>query len=141
MLRPQSNRFLGSSRAERSRNMRRERVRAVSGLFDAVRGAVLLVTGVVVALVLLWGMPILYAASSFLVLALPLRWLTGRSQPTWLTMGELTAALAIAAIGLLRAAQGAEPIAPVRRVFARTMLGLCWLGALLLAAADVWGHS
>ncbi len=119
--------------------MRRERARAVGNVFDGVRDTFMLLVGVVVALVLLWGMPFLYASSSFLVLVLPLRWMTGHEPLTLLGFAEFLGAFAIACIGIFRAWQGSEPIAPVRRAFARTMLGLCWIGAALLVAADIWG--
>jgi len=141
MLRPQSNRFLGSTRAERRRNMRREKARAVGAVFEGVRGIGLALGAALSALVLLWGLPLLYAASSFLVLALPLRWVTGREHPSLLGIGELLGAFAIAVIGILRAISGSEPIAPVRPVFARAMLGLCWLCAFLLVVADIWGQG
>ena len=139
MLRPQSNRFLGSSRAERRRNLRRERGRAMGELFDALRGIVTALTAGLIALFLLWGLPVLYAASAFLTLALPLRWITGRAPFSIWGLLELLCAIAISVMGLARAALGSEPVAPVRPPFARAMLGFCWLGALLVALADVWG--
>jgi len=141
MLRPQSNRFLGSTRAERRRNMRREKARAVGQVFDGVREIGLAVLAALAALVLLWGLPLLYAAASFLTLALPLRWLTGREPVSLLGVLELLLAIAISLVGLFRALQGSEPIAPVRPEFARAMLGLCWLAALLLVIADIWGKG
>ena len=139
MLRPQSNRFLGSSRAERRRNLRRERSRAVGDLFDTLRSIVTALAAGLIALFLLWGLPLLYAASSFLTLALPLRWLTGRAPFSIWALLEWICAIAISILGLARAALGSEPVAPVRAPFARAMLGFCWLGALFVALADVWG--
>jgi hypothetical protein len=141
MLRPQSNRFLGSTRAERRRNMRREKARAVGQVFEGVREVGLAVLAGLSTLLLLWGLPLLYAASSFLLLALPLRWATGRARPDLAGVVELVLAFGVAMLGLFRAASGARPIAPVRPVFARAMLGLCWLSAALLVAADIWGKS
>jgi hypothetical protein len=141
MLRPKANGFLGSSRAERRRNMRREKVAAVGAIFDALQGIGLALGAALSAVFLLWGLPLLYCASSFLCLALPMRWVTGRAPISWLSALELLLAVAIALVGVVRAFRGDEPVAPVRPVFARTMLGLCWIGSFLLMLVDIWGKA
>ena len=136
MLRP-SNSLLGSSRAARRANLRAERVKALGHAARGVRGLVGGVVALTVDLVLLWALPFVYLASSYLALDLPARWLAHRD--TWGGWGVpvFVAALVIALVGLARALQEAAPIAPVRPQFAKAMLGLSWLAGLLLTIGDL----
>ena len=136
MLRPSSTSILGSTRAERRRNLRREKVRAFG---QTARTVGLLGTGMALALVglvLPWAMPIAYLAASFLVLALPLRWLSGHAPLTLLFCGEWLLAAAVSAVGIFRAAQRFEPLAPVRPEFARALLLLGCERAWVVHGAD-----
>ena len=136
MLRP-SNSILGSSRAARRRNLRAERVRALGQAARGLSGAARDLRGSALDLVLLCALPILYLAGAYLVLDLPLRWLCGREPVSLLGAGELVGALLISLVGLARTLQQAPPIAPVRPRFARAMLAVGWLAALLLVVADL----
>jgi hypothetical protein len=137
VLRPSSASILGSTRAERRRNLAREKVRAVG---NVARAMGLLGSGLAVGLLVLvlpWALPILYLASAFLSLAMPLRWITGHAPLSLASAGQWLLALAIAAVGIFRAAQRAEPVAPVRPEFARGLLIAAWGAALVLALADL----
>jgi hypothetical protein len=136
MLRP-SNSLLGSSRAARRANVRMERRKALSRALGAGAGLVGALVGTAFDLALLLGLPILYLASSFLVLDLPVRWATGRAQPVWTSGLMLAAAVVVSLIGVARAVQTAQPVAPVRPEFAKLMLGLSWVAALLLTMGDL----
>ena len=138
MLRPSTTSILSSTRAERSRNTRRETLRAVGQTAKTVGVIGTGVTAGAFGLLLPWAMPIAYLAAAFLLLALPLRWVTGREHLTLLASGEWLLAAAISAIGVARAAQGASPLAPVRPEFARGLLVAGWACALLLAIAELW---
>ncbi len=88
-------------------------------------------------LLLLAALPLLYVASAYLVLDLPLRWLTRREPLSLPGAGEFVAAALIAVVGVNRALRGKPPVAPVSSRFARTFLCVGWAAALLLAWADV----
>jgi hypothetical protein len=47
------------------------------------------------------------------------------------------AAVAITAVGVSRALRDAPPVAPVRPRFAKAMLGLSWVAALLCTIGDL----
>ena len=136
MLRP-SNSLLGSSRAARRRTVRAERVRALGHAARGLSGAARDLRGSALDLVLLCALPVLYLAAAYLVLDLPLRWLSGREAVSFTGAGELLAAISISLVGLGRALQQAPPIAPVGPRFARAMLAAGWIAALLLAVADL----
>ena len=136
MLRP-SNNLLGSSRAARRASVRAERAKAVSAAARGLRKTVGRLVQAVVGLLLLWGLPLLYLATSYLALDLPARWMAGREHATWNGALIFAGALVVGLVGLVRAVQGAPPVAPVRPRFARAMFALCWLFALLLTLADL----
>jgi hypothetical protein len=83
------------------------------------------------------ALPILYLCAAFLFPALPLRWATGRGPPTLLAAGEWLLAGFICAIGVFRFQKRAEPLAPVRPVFARGLLLSAGAAGLFLALADL----
>jgi hypothetical protein len=137
MLRPSTGSILGSTRAERRRNLRREQMRAVGG---AAKSATALGTGLVGLAFLLglpWAVPIVYLAGAYLALSLPLRWAAGHEAFTLTTFGEFAAGVVVTAIGAMRAQQKMEPVAPVRPEFARGMLFAGWAGAFLLAVCSL----
>jgi hypothetical protein len=135
MLRP-SNTFLGSSRATFRRNVRKERVKALQGFVRAWRKTVGRVVSFAVGLVLLCGLPLLYLCAAYLAIDLPLRFLSGREHATWKTLFLLLGAFVVALAGLVRAVQGAPPVAPVRPRFARAMYALSWVAGLLFTLSD-----
>ena len=117
--------------------MRAERVKALAQMVRALKAVFLALFGVAFELVLLWILPLAYLASSYFALDLPARWLMHR--PTWGSWGALifAGAMVVGLVGLVRAVQGAEPIAPVRPRFAKAMLGLSWIAALILTLGDL----
>lgn len=138
MLRPSSD-LLGSSRAAYRRGVRAERLKALWHAWRGARAVISrLVTGAV-GLALLWGLPFAYLAAAFLAIDLPARWLSHRGA--WGHLGALlfVAALAVSLVGIARAVQDAPPIAPVRPKFAKAMLGLSWLAAVLCTVGDLAG--
>ena len=136
MLRP-SNSLLGSSRAARRANVRAERVKALGHAARGVRALVVALFGGAFALFLLCALPFVYLASAYLLLDLPARWLAHR--PAWGGWGVAVffAALVISIVGLGRAVQQSEPVAPVRPQFAKAMFGLSFVAALLLTIGDL----
>ena len=138
MLRPSTKSILGSTRAERRRNQRRDTLRAVGQTARSVRLVGSGLTTGVFGLLLPWALPVLYLSAAFLVLAMPLRWLTGRAPLGLLPAAEWLLAGAVSLLGIVRAAQGALPVAPVRPEFARGLLVAAWGASLLLALAELW---
>jgi len=136
MLRP-SNSLLGSSRAAQRATVRAERWKALGQVARGVKLVVAALFAIVAELALLWALPFLYLAASYLALDLPARWLTHR--PAWGGWGALVfvAAVAVGLVGIGRAVQGSEPVVPVRPRFAKAMLGLCWIAALLMTIGDL----
>ena len=136
MLRP-SDSLLGSSRAARRANVRAERVKALGHGVRAVRGLFSGLLGAVFGLVFLWIVPFVYLAAAYLLFDLPARWLAHR--PAWGGWGALVffASLVISIVGLGRALQDAEPVAPVRPKFAKAMFGLSFVAALILTIGDL----
>lgn len=134
MLRP-SNSLLGSSRAARRANVRAERARAVAQVLRGGRSALLTLLSSVVDLLLLLGLPLLYLAAAYLALDVPARWMAHRPVP----FGGLLfgSALAVSFAGVARAVLGSAPVAPVGQRFARLMLGLSFVAALLLTIGDL----
>jgi hypothetical protein len=136
MLRP-ANSLLGSSRAARRANINAERrkwlgqsLRSFAGVFAELFGSAL-------DLLLLCGLPLLYLVSSYLVLDLPARWMTHRQPATAPGVLIFLAAIAVSAVALVRRAQGAPPVAPVRPRFAKAMLALGWIAALFFTVGDL----
>lgn len=135
MLRP-SNSILGSSRRARRAGVRADLTRFVAQVAKVVSRTTADLSGAAVDLLLLALLPPLYLAAAYLSLDLPLRWLFGREHLSLVGLGTWVAAAAVDAAGIARAVQGAAPIAPVRPQFARALLVLAWLTALLLVVAD-----
>lgn len=136
MLRP-SNSLLGSSRGARRAHSRAARRKLMGRAVGQSFGLVGDLWGTALDLVLLVSLPLVYLAASYQLLDLPLRWLLRREAPTLLGGAELLLALIVSLVGLARALQEAEPVAPVRPRFARIMLGLGWVTALLLTIGDL----
>jgi hypothetical protein len=138
MLRP-SNSLLGSSRAARRANIYAERRKWLVHVIFALAGAFAELALGAFDMVLLCALPLLYMVSSYLVLDLPARWLAHRQPATTLTVLVFIAALAISLTGIVRMVQDLPPLAPVRPRFARTMLALGWVAALILTVGDLVG--
>jgi hypothetical protein len=136
MLRP-SNSLLNSSRAAHKHHVRAERIRALGHVTRFARIVTSNVAGSAIDLFLLGALPLLYAASAYLALDLPLRWATGHAKVSLLGFGLFAGAAFVSFMGIARAVQGAPPVAPVRPQFARAMLALSWTAALVCAIADV----
>ena len=136
MLRP-SDGLLGSSKAARRASLRAERVKALGHAVRAIRGLVNGLVGGVFSVALLCALPFVYLAAAYLALDLPARWLAHRGA--WGGWGLLIflISLVISFVGLGRAVQGSEPVAPVRPKFAKAMFGLSWVAALLLTIGDL----
>lgn len=137
MLRPSQGSILTSSRAAQRRSARKERARAASGAFLIAAAILLEVLAGLSELVLLLLLPIAYVVAAYLTLSLPLRVLWSSAPVSFVGVVGFLAALAVSAVGLLRAAQGQKPVAPVSTRFARVLLALNWLLALLLALRDL----
>jgi hypothetical protein len=136
MLRP-SNSLLGSSRGARRAHRRAERRKLMGRAVGQSFGLVGDLWGTALDLVLLVTLPLLYLAASYLLLDLPLRWLLRREPATLPGGAELLLALIVSLVGIARSRREAEPVAPVRPAFARAMLGLGWVAALLLTIGDL----
>lgn len=136
MLRP-SNSLLGSSRAARRANVRAERTKALGNMAKGSTSAVFALWGGVIELALLWLLPLIYLASSYLALDLPARWLWHVEPFSGWKLLLFLGAFVVCLVGLARALQGAEPIVPVRPRFARIMLAVAWFASLLLTISDV----
>jgi hypothetical protein len=136
MLRPSSG-LLGSSRAARRANVRAERLKSLGHAVRGLSALVVALFAIVFNVVLLWVLPFVYLTAAYLALDLPARWLAHRGA--WGGWGLLVflAALVVSFVGLGRAVQGSEPIAPVRPRFAKAMFGLSWVAALLLTIGDL----
>ena len=136
VLRPSDN-LLGSSRAAYRRGIRAERLKSLGQLWRFLKGGISRIVTATTALVLLWGLPFAYLVSAYLAIDLPARWLTHRGAYGHVGVLLFVASLAVALIGIARAAQDAPPIAPVRPRFARTMLALSWAAAVLFTIGDL----
>jgi uncharacterized membrane protein len=136
VLRP-SNDLLGSSRAAYRRGLRAERLKAVWHVWRVLKGGLSRGVTAAVALVLLCGWPFAYLVAAYLAVDLPARWLSHRGAYGNLGALLFVAALAVGAIGIMRAVQGAPPIVPVRPKFAKAMLGLSWVAAALFTIGDL----
>jgi hypothetical protein len=138
MLRPAQS-LLASSRSERRRAFRHDVARGLWSQIKRLALACAELTGAAWDLVVLCVAPVAYLAASYLALDLPARWLSGAARFSWLGFFVFGAAASLSALGVSRAVKGAPPVAPVRPVFARAMLGVSWAVALLLTIADVSG--
>jgi len=136
VLRPSSN-LLGSSRNAHRASLRAERLRALWQVTRAIKGTVSLLVGSVADLLLLCGLPLAYLFSAYLVLDLPARWFAHRGAYGRLGALLFLASVVFAFVGITRAVHDAPPIAPVRPKFAKAMLGLSWLAALLCTIGDL----
>lgn len=136
MLRPSDN-LLDSSRAARRANLRAARLKAFGQLYRALKGLILGVLRIAWSLLLLWCLPFLYLTAAYMVLDLPARWLAHRDA--WGGLGALVfaASVAVCLTGVSRAMHNAPPVAPVRPRFAKLMLGLSWVAAVLLTIGDL----
>src|SRR5438128_2105998 len=81
--------------------------------------------------------PLAYLFSAYLVLDLPARWFAHRGAYGRLGALLFLASVVLAFVGITRAVHDAPPIAPVRPKFAKAMLGLSWLAALLCTIGDL----
>jgi hypothetical protein len=138
MLRP-SGPLLASSKADRSRSVRQERVRTVGRLGRAVSAVVGDAWGALVDLVVLIVLPFAYLASAYLLLDLPGRLVAGKVGFGGIGALVFLAAAAISVLGVVRALREAAPVVPVRPEFAKAMLLAGWVAALLLTVADLAG--
>jgi hypothetical protein len=136
VLRPADS-LLGSSKAAIRANVRAERLKAVVHLARVLWAIVLAVFAVAVDLVLLWAMPFVYLVAAYLALDLPARWMSSREAYGGWGVVAFFASLAIGLVGVMRAVQNSEPIAPVRPEFAKTMLRLGWATAAVLTIGDL----
>ncbi|HET7788064.1 MAG TPA: hypothetical protein VFL36_18985 [Myxococcales bacterium] len=135
MVRPSSS-LLGSSRAARRATLRAEAWRATVQVFRKIRHLLAKVLSLATDLVLLCALPFFYLAAAYLVLDLPLRWISHRSAPGGWPLALFAGAAIVCLTGISRAVQDVPPIAPVRPGFAKVMLGLSWVTALLLVLGD-----
>lgn len=138
MLRP-SGSLLASSRAAQRRTVFREAGRLLSATLRKAGAAVADVLGAAMDVVVMLGLPILYAASAYLTLDLPARLFAGRVRFSGTGFLFFLAALGVSLLGVSRTVRGAVPVAPVRPRFARAMLLAGWAAALLLTVADLVG--
>src|SRR5258708_7833731 len=67
----------------------------------------------------------------------PGRWIVHRAP--WGNWGApiFLGSLVVGLVGIMRAMRNAQPVAPVRPQFAKAMLGLSWLAALLCTIGDL----
>lgn len=135
MVRPSSS-LLGSSRAARRANVRAAAWRALLQLFRKLRHLFAVVLAAAIDVLLLCALPFFYLAAAYLVLDLPLRWLSHRSAPGGWAVALFAGAAVVCLTGISRALQDVQPIAPVRPAFAKAMFGLSWVAALLLVLGD-----
>jgi hypothetical protein len=136
VLRPSSN-LLGSSRATHRASLRAERLKSLWQVTRALRLLVSSVTSMVVDAALLCGLPLAYLAAAYLTIDLPARWFAHRGAYGRFGALLFLAAAAVAATGIVRAVQESPPIAPVRPKFARAMLALSWVAAVLCTIGDL----
>jgi hypothetical protein len=136
VLRPSDN-LLGSSRAAYRRGIRAERLKSLWNVWRLLKGLVSRAVAATTEVVLLCGLPFAYVTSAYLAIDLPARWLTHRGAYGHVGVLLFVASLAVALIGIARAAQDAAPIAPVRPKFAKAMLALSWAAAVLFTIGDL----
>ena len=138
MLRP-SGSLLASSRAAQRRTLRLEVVRLVATVTRKTGAAVADLVATAADLLLMLGLPLLYAVAAYLTLDLPARLLAGRVRFSGTGLLVFLAAVGVSLLGVSRMLRGAPPVAPVRPKFARAMLLATWATALLLTVADLAG--
>jgi hypothetical protein len=138
MLRP-SGSLLASSRAAQRRSLRLEVGRLLTALTRRTAAAVVDLVGTAADLLVMLGLPLLYAVAAYLTLDLPARLLAGRAHFSGTGLLVFLAALGVTLLGVSRMLRGAVPVAPVRPKFARAMLLATWAAALLLTVADLAG--
>ena len=138
MLRP-SGSLLASSRAAQRRTIFREAARLLAATLHKAGVALSDLLGAVMDVIVMLGLPLLYAASAYLTLDLPARLFAGRVRFSGTGFLFFLAALGVSLLGVSRTVRGAVPVAPVRPKFARAMLLAGWAAALLLTVADLAG--
>jgi len=131
--------LLASSRAAQRRTLRLEVVRLVAAVTRKTGAAVVDLVGTAADLLLMLGLPLLYAVAAYLTLDLPARLFAGRVRFSGTGLLVFLAALGVSLLGVSRTLRGAQPVAPVRPKFARAMLLATWAAALLLVVADLAG--
>ena len=136
VLRP-SNSLLGSSRATRRATLRVERLRTLAQIVRFFKGAIVRLVTLVVDLALLWLLPFAYLVAAYLALDIPARWIARRDAYGRWGLLIFAAAVGVELIGIARARRDAPPIAPVRPKFAKVMLGLSWVAAVLFTIGDL----
>ncbi|HYV66111.1 MAG TPA: hypothetical protein VE964_07695 [Myxococcales bacterium] len=138
MLRP-SGTLLASSRSAHRRMIHVEAVRLFKAIVRGVSAVVTDVAGSVADLLVMLGLPILYAVAAYLTFDLPARLFAGQARFSSTGLLVFLAALGVSFLGLSRMLRGAAPVAPVRPKFARAMLLATWAAGLLLTLADLAG--
>ncbi len=136
MLRPAEG-LLGSSRAARRASLRAERVKSLVQVFRALAALVTVVFVALFELVLLWGLPFVYMAAAYLALDLPARWIAHRDAGGNWGLLVFLCSLTVGLVGVARAVQNSAPIVPVRPQFAKAMLAISWVAALLMTIGDL----
>jgi len=101
------------------------------------KGTIVRLVTMLVDLVLLWLLPFAYLTAAYLALDIPARWLSRRDAYGRWGLLMFAAAVAVELVGIARARRDAPPIAPVRPKFAKVMLGLSWVAAVLLTIGDL----
>ena len=101
------------------------------------KGTIVRLITMLVDLALLWILPFAYLAAAYLALDIPARWLTRRDAYGRWGLLLFAAAVAVELVGIARARRDAPPIAPVRPKFAKAMLGLSWVAAVLFTIGDL----
>ncbi len=112
-------------------------MKSLWNLWRVVKGSISRAVAAITEVVLLCGLPFAYVISAYLAIDLPARWLTHRGAYGHVGILLFIASLAVALIGIARAAQDAAPIAPVRPRFAKAMLALSWGAAVLFTIGDL----
>ena len=138
MLRP-SGSMLASSRSAWRRSFRMEVVRLSTAIARKTSALVVDVVGSLADLLVMLGLPIVYAVGAYLTFDLPARLLAGRVRFSGTGFLVFLAALGVTLLGISRMLRSAAPVAPVRPKFARAMLLATWAAALLLTLADLAG--
>ena len=136
MLRP-SNSLLGSSRAAQRASLRAERLRFFGRFWRGFRRSIALLFAAALDLLLLCGLPLSYVAAAYLALDVPARWMAHKNAYGRWGTPLFFLSLGVCGVGIARAAQNAEPIAPVRPKFAKAMFALSFVAALLFTITDL----
>ncbi len=136
MLRPTQG-LLGSSKAARRANLRAERLKALVHALRALKAMVFGVVGAVLRVLVLWTLPFIYLAAAYFALDLPANWLAHRPAFGGWGVALFFASATVCLVGITRAVQQVEPVVPVRPKFARVMLGLSFVAALLMTIGDL----